>query len=448
MSPSEPSHREHHSERALLPGVETLLWFRTFPEATCTLRHDSVEDDILRLYADDQGIVQFHVRAPRGADSIEMRLEISAPNGDLETHRIVLSADASAAATYNAESIPAPRDDQPSVPPLAQDLMTAENSELIARGYPPRPDPTAAPARYAQWLRIVSRPWTVSSKRLVSRPDVEFGQRPSLSSPTLPLPPLFARSAFNSGSDTWSGAQYTQPVAQFMYIDATWHVPYVGTGLPGQPPYSAAATWVGLTANKLFQSGSDSEAYNLYIPFFGQWSFTNYWMWIESYPDPPWGIPNFSTSPGDEVEVIVFVADAEGNTRFVDGFAGGLTNADNTVWFMVYNYTRGLSLWATLPSDGFFKGTSAEFIVERPQYNGSTAPLAPFFFARMWSGWYGDSQVGYQQVFGLGSGIYDPGPNYINMVSQSTHNTLDVVTPVPDQTNGGQSLIFFWTGYQ
>jgi hypothetical protein len=453
VSPSEPSHREHRSERALLPGVETLLWFSTFPEAICTLRHDSVEDDILRLYADDRGIVQFHVRAARGADPVEMILETSAPNGDRETHRIVLSADASAAATRIAESIPAPGEDQPSIPPLAQDLMTAGNSELIARGYPPRPDPTTAPVLYAQWLRIVSRPWTVSSKRLVSRPDGRFGQRSSVFSPTLPLPPPrtpMARSVFNTNANSWSGAQYTQPVAQYHYINGTWRVPSVALGWPGQPQYSAASMWVGLTANKLFQSGSQSEAYNYQISGFPQWNFTNYWMWIEAANDPPWVIPNFPISPGDEVQVIIFVADAEGTTWFADGYWGGLTNADDTVWFMVYNNTRGLVLWATLPSDGFFTGTSAEFILERwgPLNGGSPYPLAPFFLAEMWDGWYGDSQVGYQQLFPLGSGLYDSGPTYLNMVSNSTNDTLDFVVPYPDQTNGGEALAFYWVWYQ
>lgn len=450
------NHEEHRSEQAVVPGIETLLSFQTFPGAACTLRHHDVEDDILRLHADDRGGVRFHVRAPRDANPVEVQLESSGSNGELETHRIVLSADASAAAAAHVPaSMTAREDQQPSLPPLRQELMTVENSELIAQGYPPRPDPATAPARYARWLRIVSRPWTVVSKRLIPRPDVAFGPRPALRTPTLPLPPPIAQSMFNSNADSWSGAEYTQPFAQFFHIQAAWNVPGVLAGAPGSPLYSAAAAWIGLTADKLYQSGSDSEAYNLPSPFsnwpfnVGSWVFTNYWMWIESYPDATWVIPNIPISPGDEVEVFIFVADTDGTTWFVDGYWGGLTEADNTVWFMVYNHTKGLSYWGTLTSDLFFTGRTAAFVIERPTYNGSTAPLARFGTATMWSGWYGDSQAGYQQLFPLGSGFYDPGPTYINMESTSTKHVLDYVTAFPDPTNdGGKELVFYWLGYQ
>jgi hypothetical protein len=107
------------------------------------------------------------------------------------------------------------------------------------------------------------------------------------------------------------------------------------------PEYSAAAMRVGITADKLYQLGSDSEA-------------------------SAWGIPNFPISPGDEVSVEIFPADQFGNTWFAGDDRGGLTAQGNNVWFMVYNYTRGVSYWSTLPC-GEFAGATAEFIVEGPQ---------------------------------------------------------------------------------
>lgn len=108
------------------------------------------------------------------------------------------------------------------------------------------------------------------------------------------------------------------------------------------------AEWVGLdnSGTDLYQSGTDSECY-----FIFGWTFTNYWMWIE-----------------------IFVADQNGQTWFRDNEEGngGLTPADNSVWFMPYNNTNGSSLWGTYPtapvtvngtSSTGYTGSTAEFIL-------------------------------------------------------------------------------------
>ncbi len=168
-------------------------------------------------------------------------------------------------------------------------------------------------------------------------------------SPTLPLPPPMALAMFNSNSNIWSGATYTNPAAQYFWIEADWNVPGAFS-VPGSPPYSAVAEWIGLdnSGTDLFQAGTDSECW-VFTVFGFTWTFTNYWMWIEALPFAPWALPNFPLSPGDSVSVDIFVADQNGNTWFQDGANGGLTTADNSVWFMIYNYTQNLE--APAPGD-------------------------------------------------------------------------------------------------
>ncbi|MGO9235077.1 MAG: hypothetical protein ACLP4V_13785 [Methylocella sp.] len=107
-------------------------------------------------------------------------------------------------------------------PPLDGDRLALSNQELVARGYPPRPDPDKAPSHYARWLRQVSRPVTRVDPRKVPHPGVTFARSqqtrqssPQLRSPTLPLPPPLVRPLFNSNWNTWSGAHLTNPDAQF-----------------------------------------------------------------------------------------------------------------------------------------------------------------------------------------------------------------------------------------
>jgi hypothetical protein len=416
----------------VVPETETAITLETIPGAVCELRHENDTGNLLRLHADDQGRVRFHA-CPSGAAST------------IETRRVAISSDPAGMTESESRS---EAHSWPVVPALGEGLLTLTNAELVARGYPPRPHPTRSPSHFAQWRRLVSRPWARVGDRRVSRSDVAFGPQPAAASPTLPLPPPRA-DLFNGSLDNWSGAVYTEsgPLknqVEFFYITGTWNVPIVFAGLPGSPAYSAAAEWVGLNAGKLFQSGSDSEAWNIPFPEIGSnWVFTNYWSWIEAYPDPPWGISNVPVSPGDEMQVIIFVADATGNTSFVDGDGGGLTPADNKVWFMVYNFTKGTSYWGTLDAVGWF--SSANFIVERPEENGATAPLAIFAVASMTRGSYATSRTGYQEMYPLGSAF--DSVSYINMQSKASGDVLDTVTPIPAPGGTGDNLYFFWHAY-
>ena len=470
--------RSHHTA---MPEVETMLSVRTHPKAVCHLSHDEFKDHRIQLDADDNGIVRFHAKAHKDWKPIEVHLEYTAEDGTPARHTFELRGDtAHNGATLSPNQVEAPPAGKLR-PALEGDPMALSNQELLTRGYPPRPDPKHSPSRYARWHRLVSEPFTAVTPRLVPHPEVSFAHpHPALASvnaptlplppprshphpaltlaaPTLPLPPPLMRPMFNANSNSWSGAYLNNPINQFCSIQADWPVPGV-FALPGAPLYSAAAEWIGLdnSGTDLYQSGTDSEC--VYFAPFG-WTFTNYWMWIESLPFAPWAVPNFTVAPQDSISVDMFVADQNGMQWFKDGTWGGLTPADNSVWFMLYNNTRRLSYWGTLPTAAVnigglkstpFTGTTAEFIVERPVYNGSQAPLANFLLAVMQGCWYGDAQYG-DRPFALGADgsiPFDGNLSYWNMQNSSTKDLLDLAISAPDPTSSGSEILWFWFNYQ
>lgn len=468
--------RSHHT---VLPEVETLLSIQTHPHAVCFLYHDEFKGRRMQLDADDNGVVRFHAKAHKEWKPIEVHVEYTGKDGTAVRHTLALRGDTEHGAPISANEVHAPPVGSPR-PVLEGDPLALSNQELMAHGYPPRPDPQHSPARYARWHRMVSRPYTAVNPRLVPHPDVTFSRPPlarkvmsptlplppphpalSLMAPSLPLPPPLTRPMFNSNSNIWSGANISNPINQFCSIQADWPVPGV-FALPGAPLYSAAAEWIGLdnSGTDLYQSGTDSECYDLSFLF--GWSFTDYWMWIETLPFAPWAVPNFTVTPGDSISVDIFVADPNGNTWYVDGTWGGLTSQDNSVWFMLYNNSRNLSYWGTLPTAAEslggltstpFTGTSAEFILERPSYgtpgNYVAQPLANFVFATMHGCWYGDAQYG-GRPFALGADgslPFDGNLSYLNM--KNGNDLLDIAISVPDPTSsGGSEIIWFWTNYQ
>ena len=479
--PTESKHNKAtRSEHRVLPEMETMVSVQTIPRAVCFLYHDQAKDQRMQLDADEEGIVRFHVKASKESQPVEMLLECSGDDGKKRIHIISLQGGPHPGAPASPPAAPAGSAGGGKLhPPLAGDPLALSNEELVRLGYPRRPDPVKSPARYARWHRLVSRPFTRVNPRRVAHPGVSFAKSqaskapspesptlplppprlpPKLFSPTLPLPPPAARAMFNANFNIWSGAYLTNPVAQFFWIQADWKVPGVAY-FPGAPLYSAAAEWVGLdnSGTDLYQSGTDSECY--YFPFFGGWTFTNYWMWIELLPFAPWAVTNFPISPGDAISVDIFVADQNGNTWFQNGENGGLTPADNSVWFMLYNNTKGLSYWGTLPtapdslggvSSTGFTGTTAEFILERPTVNGSPAALAFFGLAAMTGCYYGDSEYGDRSwtLGPNGSTPFDATLTYINMTDTATNNLLAFPISVPDPTtSGGYEILWLWTNY-
>jgi hypothetical protein len=237
----------------------------------------------------------------------------------------------------------------------------------------------------------------------------------------------------------------TNPDVKYWDVQADWLVPTV-QDVPAYLGYAAAAEWVGLdnAGNDLVQSGTDSEAFH--FSFFGQdWTFTNYSVWIESLPDAPYYLPNFPTSPQDDISVSIFLADQYGNTTFS---YGDLTPSDDTVWFMIYNLTTSNSYWGTLPKPAAFSGSTVDFIVEAPNVNGSTTSLADFGVAGMHDCWFADSWFGFSSLDYNGS---DPNVGTLNDITMFNNATGDTLASAYIYANfdtpGGGNVFWVWQNY-
>jgi hypothetical protein len=468
----------------LSPHVETTVSLQVRARSTCYLHEPGAPDREFRLDADDAGIVRFHTRLPPGVRPIKLGLTCIDEDGAVEAHTVLLTCDPSSPPTAAPKREPVGR----KIPALTGADLALPNSELIARGYPPRPDPTRSPRRHARWLRAVSRDFVLAPPRKVVRergPSIPEGQ-------TLRLEEVQQKPVFPDGgpanfgianSGIWSGAQLTNPAKQFYYIQAQWPVPMVFYQ-PTAPNRAEAAMWLGLDAsgNDLYQAGTNSQCWSSWtiiegpndentgdfadaveVPF----SFSTYYTWIESLPFAAWSLPNFPVSPEDTISLDIFVADEYGETHFAagpgDGTWGGLGNGNTFVWFVFGNQATGQMQMFTLPaaavtlgglSSQGFTGRTAEFILERPQANG-VLPLAPFGLALMYDCAYGDSQQGDSAQFPLTPEFPLAPPNFPNQPDRSVLTYLwmagtdlagnPLLLTYPRTAASQDGLVLFWT---
>jgi hypothetical protein len=431
MSESAARSPGKHFDYNLRPHVQTAISLQVRRKSTCYLHEPGKADRQFQLDADDAGIVRFHTKLPPGVRPIRLELTCIGEDGSAEVHTVALMCDPASPATVGPRPQPIGR----IIPALTGADLALPNAELIARGYPPRPDPERSPRRHARWLRAVSRGFVLAPPRKVARergPSIAEGQALRLERPAQkPAFPDHGPSNFGiANSGTWSGAQLTDPAKQFYYIQAQWPVPMVFYQ-PTAPTRAEAAMWLGLDAsgNDLYQAGTDSQCWSSWAIIPGPndentgdfadaveipVSISTYYAWIESLPFGAWSLPNFPLGPEETISLDIFVADANGETHFAagpgDGTWGGLGQGNTSVWFVFGNETTGQMQTFTLPTAGEtsggltsrgFTGSTAEFILERPQVNKVPLPLAPFGLTVMFDCAYGDSEQGDSAQFPL-----------------------------------------------
>jgi hypothetical protein len=467
--------------RAVPLEQETLIVLDVAPHSAYRIFHGADPKKHLQLDSDERGRLSFYLTVPRNTEPFELHLVKA---GEELAHPIAISADPHYWERHDEAKVQSHAAKGAIRPALTGFPQGVSNKELTSRGYPPQPNPERSPTAHARWRELVSKPYTLVNDFRVPHEDIRFGSHVgagSIMSPTLPLPPpspelaqslkflrrsfprvrQWERSFFNATSSTWSGALVQQPVNNFFLVQADWQVPRVGP-TPGASWRAEAAVWVGLGngSNDLFQSGTDSVSVTFPLAPHSEAvvCLTNYWMWIEVLPFAPWAVPNFPIGPGDEVSVNIHVADQAGNVWFrEDNEGGGLTAQDNSVWFMLYNRTRGLSYWGIVPTQtpsDSFNGNIVEFILEQPSNSeGGTWPLANFGTARMRNCAYGDAQFGNLQQFSIppddGSQPFDGNVSYLNMVNPSNGHRLATAISCPDASSfGGNDIFWLWSNSQ
>jgi Peptidase A4 family len=241
----------------------------------------------------------------------------------------------------------------PAPPPEGFDPLSAENGDLIAYGFPIRPDRVSCPRQHAKWESIVAK-------------------RHRFINPKIYSPEGHKDSAFEERNVTgrrWSGALDTDPGTDdhFESVMSSWVAPtasphkFKDQWVDGK---YKCATWVGLDgyghANKdiLLQAGtvsfceaSDNKITSQTAQFF--------WEWL---PDPPQYLDEPELSLGDSVTVIV-----DGCFPSATLGTSGTDRLQATV--SIYNDTTGEYTIFTVGNDdqiNNYKGDTAEWIVEAP----------------------------------------------------------------------------------
>ncbi len=299
-------------------------------------------------------------------------------------------------------------------PPAGFDPLQSNDADLAYYGFPSRPDQQQDPNHYAQWHKMVSVPkqWiplqvvrTIvrhSSPKFLGTNGKIVNNAATLSYNSLNwsgYANLAANGTFASNGANVS-AQIAVPTVSAVSCNNTWE-------------YSSE--WVGFDgfdSNDVLQAGvgADALCYN-------KKQYGNYNAWIEWYPNNSLAITNLAIHPGDAVDVqVTYNASSSSGTIYFD------------------NYTTGVagSIGLKMPNGTTYMGNSAEWVLERPEVNGSLATL-PSFVADTFTNaqTQSASRQAYPSSCSYCTDIYD-----IDMV-----NTSNAILSQPT-LNGTSTIIF------
>jgi hypothetical protein len=340
------------------PKVSSPIVLRSTPDAACDLHAEDVSDKAhtLRFYANADGYLKIHVR-PKGEaeDGIDVQLDCT-ENGEIV--RYPLHVRASATPT---EDMPAPQSVMPMpkgstiLPALTEaEAPLLSDDELVDRGYPIRPDAKSAPDKYAQWLEHVSRPMTLVPSHRVSRSDIQHLTQDIVAGP--------------GSAVSWSGYVANHGARSYSAASGNWNVPEIFYCEKNNNTQSSM--WIGLDGyglTDLEQDGTEQDC--LDIEPFGY--FTDYYTWTEVLPGESSQDAGLSPNPGDRMSVEVWISTGSGSPNANGPYAA----------FRIVDETQGQSTGAIYtPLAAYYKGSSAEWIVERPcdTFDFSTSTCSQF----------------------------------------------------------------------
>jgi hypothetical protein len=342
------------------PYVPTAVVVQTEPDAACDLHAAGVNNpsQSMRFYGNSEGYVRFHFTPLEDVQDAYLQLDCTA-GGVVTTHPVHLRVAASPTVDMPApaRSIPAPAGStiRPALTDEAAELLSDE--DIIARGYPPRPNATESPDAYANWLHGVSHSMTVLPPHAVSRSDIAHGRQGVTEGP------------LGETNDHWSGFVAQGKKDSFRAVEGEWTVPLVHGSTE---PDCYSSIWVGLDglpSNDVVQAGTEQDSAILTKTGI----LEKYYVWTEAWPQQPTATQIASIFPGDFIVVYVYVGDSKGNIDPSGGYA----------WFTMQNQTDWEE-YTTPPTKlgkSFgFSGTSAEWIIERPIVSGAFPELSDYSF--------------------------------------------------------------------
>jgi Peptidase A4 family len=245
-------------------------------------------------------------------------------------------------------------------PPVGFDPLKADARELLAYGYPARPDAKTHPELLAQWERRASKKYTRIDPVFVRNTEKVHGP---LRGPSEHDYDRFsakrtevAAAAANATSTNWSGsAVFAAAGTTCGWVEGEWTVPDPSDPKGGKSSYYSSA-WIGIDgwgSPDVLQAGTESSMVN------GSKKVYAWWEW---YPDFEVAIANFPVSAGDTIFCLICA-----NSTTTAGIY--LTN-DNTDQHVSFNITA--------PSGTTLQGNCAEWIVETPSVGGNPTTLPDY----------------------------------------------------------------------
>jgi hypothetical protein len=245
--------------------------------------------------------------------------------------------------------------------PNGFDAVTAAPQDLQRYGIPPKPDQVQNPKLFSVWQKAVTGKANVQPTVV----QTQIYHKPARLKEALAKTPQAPAGGTNPAAYTynWSGSAVYDPSNPFRisYILAYWTVPFAQQAFgTSNGTWAYSSQWVGIDGfanSDVMQAGTEADAYSD-----GSSNSSFYSFWIEWFPYAESRISGFPVTSGDIVFVEVW------NTSPTQGYAY-LANLST-------NQAAGFSL--TSPPGTQLQGSSAEWVVERPEVNSSLAPLTNY----------------------------------------------------------------------
>ena len=283
------------------------------------------------------------------------------------------------------------------LPPAGFNPRTASPLELRRYGLPQRPDPKLRPKLAAQWDEIFSRKLTYITPTF--RPMQEL--LPGFERRGRPRQDLI-QDLVSVTHSFWSGAVvHASGSETFTWVLGQWNVPDVAPPASGQGNWYSIA-WIGIDGNTdVTQIGT---VQSVSVDANGNLGKNCYAFW-EWWPSSWQAITNFPVNFGDTMLGLICL------------------DSPTEAWFSLLNLTSGLHAGFIFdaPSGTTSQENQAEWILERPAINGTTAELPNFGEI------YFDSAMGGHGLNFLADGGTDTAINMV--VNGKTLATTTVETP-------------------
>jgi hypothetical protein len=219
------------------------------------------------------------------------------------------------------------------------DPLKASARQLLAHGYPARPDPQLHPELVERWERLMSRPMTFVEPKFAS-----MEHKRDWAHPTYDLP---------AGNGWAGGIKFAAKGDTVTWISGEWTVPHVFQPKPGN---CIAAEWVGIDGANDDPNGPDSgdilqagTTQMIVGTIAGPIHFS--FAWWEWFPEGPHTITNLPVSPGDIMQCTICVYSA--------------TEAGVHLWNLTARVGTSFVVKPRNPKIALV-GNSAEWILEDP----------------------------------------------------------------------------------